>query len=51
MHVIYERNQDDNFPRTFECGPGSSLKTILKQVNAKASDHCISINAEFNKKE
>nr|XP_022909969.1 probable malonyl-CoA-acyl carrier protein transacylase, mitochondrial [Onthophagus taurus] len=45
MHVLYERDQGEYFPRTFECGPGSSLKTILKQVNAKAWDHCVSIEA------
>ncbi|KAJ8931207.1 hypothetical protein NQ314_015904 [Rhamnusium bicolor] len=43
LHVIYERSPDEYFPRTFECGPGKSLKTILKQVNAKASDECYSI--------
>ncbi|RZC22674.1 malonyl-CoA-acyl carrier protein transacylase, mitochondrial, partial [Asbolus verrucosus] len=31
LHVVYERNQDEYFPRTFECGPGTSLRTILKQ--------------------
>ncbi|GLV46642.1 bad egg [Carabus blaptoides fortunei] len=45
LHVLYERNQGQHFPRTFECGPGSSLKTILKQVNAKAWDTCYSIEA------
>ncbi|XP_050295768.1 probable malonyl-CoA-acyl carrier protein transacylase, mitochondrial [Anthonomus grandis grandis] len=45
IHTVYERKQDDYFPNTFECGPGQSLKTILKQVNAKAWDHCHSIEA------
>lgn len=45
LHVVYERNPDDYFPRTFECGPGKSLKTILKQVNAKAWNSCFSIEA------
>lgn len=36
LHIIYERNQDQHFPRTFECSPGQSLLTILDQVNAKA---------------
>ncbi|XP_018331808.1 probable malonyl-CoA-acyl carrier protein transacylase, mitochondrial [Agrilus planipennis] len=44
LHVIYERDQDEYFPKTFECGPGSSLKAILKQVNGKAWNHCITIN-------
>lgn len=36
LHIIYERPQGDHFPRTFECGPGKSLVTILNQVNKKA---------------
>lgn len=43
LHVLYERKQDTHFPRTFECGPGKSLKTILKQVNAKAWDSAFTI--------
>jgi [acyl-carrier-protein] S-malonyltransferase len=38
LHNLYERPEGENFPRTFECGPGKSLKTILKQVNLKASE-------------
>ncbi|KAI4471287.1 malonyl-coa acp transacylase acp-binding [Holotrichia oblita] len=45
MHVIYERDVGEYFPRTFECGPGVALRTILKQVNAKAWDYCISVPA------
>lgn len=45
LHVLYERDPDMHFPRTFECGPGSSLKAILKQVNAKAWDSAHSIEA------
>lgn len=45
LHVMYERGEGTHFPRTFECGPGTSLKSILKQVNAKAWDNCISIKA------
>lgn len=44
LHIMYERKQGENFPRTFECGPGKSLNTILKQVNAKA--HSSSFNVE-----
>lgn len=43
LHVVYERNPDDYFPRTFECGPGSSLKAILKEVNAKAWNSCFTV--------
>ncbi|CAH1123117.1 unnamed protein product [Ceutorhynchus assimilis] len=48
LHSMYERNQDSYFPNTYECGPGQSLKTILKQVNAKAWEHCHSIEALLN---
>ncbi|MCL4128154.1 UNVERIFIED_CONTAM: hypothetical protein GTU68_012643 [Idotea baltica] len=42
LHTLYERSSDKEFPNTFECGPGSSLKTILKMVNAKAWQKCSS---------
>lgn len=45
LHVLYERDQGQKFPRTFECGPGKSLKTILKMVNAKAWDNTINVEA------
>lgn len=45
LHVLYERNQGTAFPKTYECGPGTSLKSILKMVNAKAWDSCYSIQA------
>ncbi|KAJ8971079.1 hypothetical protein NQ317_014752 [Molorchus minor] len=45
LHVVYERDPGEYFPRTFECGPGKSLKTILKQVNAKAWDECYNAEA------
>ncbi|XP_058462490.1 probable malonyl-CoA-acyl carrier protein transacylase, mitochondrial [Malaya genurostris] len=45
LHNIYERKTGDYFPRTFECGPGQGLKTILKQVNAKAWDSAFCIQA------
>ncbi|KAL3283900.1 hypothetical protein HHI36_018069 [Cryptolaemus montrouzieri] len=43
LHTVYERKPDDYFPRSFECGPGQSLKAILKKVNAKAWNNCFSI--------
>lgn len=43
LHILYERGQDENFPRTFECGPGRGLTAILKQVNGKASDSAFNI--------
>jgi [acyl-carrier-protein] S-malonyltransferase len=36
MEVIYSRLPDEPYPKTFECGPGASLITILKSVNLKA---------------
>lgn len=45
LHNLYERKAGENFPRTFECGPGQGLKTILKQVNGKAWDSAFSIEA------
>lgn len=44
LHVLYERPEGEHFPKTFECGPGSSLKTILKVVNGKAWNSCVTIN-------
>lgn len=44
MHVLYERNQDQHYPMSFECGPGSSLKSILKMVNAKAAVMCTTVS-------
>lgn len=43
LHVLYERPQGQYFPSTFECGPGDSLKSILKMANAKAYDVCESV--------
>lgn len=43
MHVLYELKINDKFPETFICGPGTALKTILKQVNAKAAEHTMKI--------
>lgn len=45
LHVLYERKVGEYFPRTFECGPGNSLKSLLKMVNAKAWSCCFSIEA------
>lgn len=45
LHIMYERPKDTAFPRTFECGPGKSLSTILKMVNGKAWETCYSIPA------
>lgn len=36
LHNVYARNVGEAFPRTFECGPGNTLRAILKVVNGKA---------------
>ncbi|XP_064466451.1 probable malonyl-CoA-acyl carrier protein transacylase, mitochondrial [Ornithodoros turicata] len=36
LHNIYAREDGEAYPRTFECGPGNSLRAILKVVNGKA---------------
>lgn len=46
MHNIFERPQGEKFPRTFECAPGQTLTTILKQVNAKAWDTSHSVDGQ-----
>lgn len=45
MQQIYNRDVGEEFPRTFECGPGSSLRTVLKMVNGKAWNVSESISA------
>lgn len=36
LHIMYERGKTEHFPKTFECAPGNSLTSILKEVNARA---------------
>lgn len=36
MHTLYELKIHDELPETFICGPGTAIKTIMKQVNIKA---------------
>jgi len=43
LHNLYQRPKETEYPRSFECGPGSSLSSVLKLVNAKASLKCTSI--------
>lgn len=40
LHILYERPEGSNFPDTFECGPGSTLRSLLKKVNLKAQMSC-----------
>ncbi|GLH11677.1 Probable malonyl-CoA-acyl carrier protein transacylase, mitochondrial [Gryllus bimaculatus] len=43
LHALYSRSEGEMFPLTYECGPGTSLKSCLKMVNAKAGQFCSSI--------
>lgn len=43
MQLIYNRPPETGFPRTFDVGSGGRMATILKLINAKAHDRCISI--------
>jgi [acyl-carrier-protein] S-malonyltransferase len=36
MHIMFSRPQGEDFPSTFEAGPGSQLGAMLKLVNGKA---------------
>lgn len=40
MHAIYERDKGIEFPNTYECGPGTSLKSILRMNNNEAYKKC-----------
>ncbi|CAB0041284.1 unnamed protein product [Trichogramma brassicae] len=40
MHTMYSRPPGTEFPRTFDMGSKGMLKTILKNINAKAIDEC-----------
>ncbi|KAL6429234.1 hypothetical protein ACFW04_008149 [Cataglyphis niger] len=43
MQLMYNRPPGTAFPRTFDVGSGGRMATILKLINAKAYDHCISV--------
>ncbi|ESO98207.1 hypothetical protein LOTGIDRAFT_114671 [Lottia gigantea] len=36
LHVLYARKAGENFPQTYEVGPGNQLGTMLKMVNFQA---------------
>jgi [acyl-carrier-protein] S-malonyltransferase len=46
LHIMYERPQGSNFPRTFEAAPGKGLAAILKQTNAKAWDTTFCVDGD-----
>lgn len=43
MQLIYNRPQETSFPRTFDVGSGGKMATILRLINAKAHNYCISV--------
>lgn len=43
IQLLYKRPMDTAFPRTFDVGSGGKMSTILKLINAKAQQHCISV--------
>jgi [acyl-carrier-protein] S-malonyltransferase len=45
FHTIYERDPQSEYPFTFECGPGTSIMTLLGQVNGRARRQALSISA------
>uniref|UniRef100_A0A131XJB8 [acyl-carrier-protein] S-malonyltransferase n=1 Tax=Hyalomma excavatum TaxID=257692 RepID=A0A131XJB8_9ACAR len=45
IQVVYNREVGEEFPRTFECGPGTTLRAVLKNVNGKAWNVSESISA------
>ncbi|XP_041375753.1 malonyl-CoA-acyl carrier protein transacylase, mitochondrial-like [Gigantopelta aegis] len=44
MHILYSRDKGENFPFTYELGPGKQLGTLMKLVNAKAYELCKNID-------
>lgn len=43
MHSMFERDKGIEFPETYECGPGTSLKSILHMCNGLAYNKCTKI--------
>ena len=39
LHLMYERPAGEDFPRTYEVGPGKQLGVMLRRNNAKAFAH------------
>lgn len=43
MQLLYNRPAGTAFPRTFDVGSGGRMSTILKLINTKAHEHCITV--------
>ncbi|GFS64580.1 malonyl-CoA-acyl carrier protein transacylase, mitochondrial [Nephila pilipes] len=45
MHILFERSQGSEFPNVYECGPGTSMKSILRFNNNLAYQKCSNVLA------
>ncbi|KAG8173056.1 hypothetical protein JTE90_028875 [Oedothorax gibbosus] len=45
MHIMFERPQGEKFPNVYECGPGTSMKSMLKLNNNTAYKNCENVLA------
>ena len=45
LHVLYSRPQGEDFPTTYEMGPGRQLGPLLKRTNEKAFEHYTNITS------
>lgn len=45
LHVLYSRPLGEDFPSTYEMGPGRQLGPLLKKTNEKAFAHYTNITA------
>lgn len=43
IHYLYKRPKDVPVPQTFTCGPGTSLKALLRNTNNRAACRCETI--------
>lgn len=45
MNILFKRPEGTPLPDVYECGPGTTLRTILKMTNPKAYENCKNILA------
>lgn len=45
MIKLFNRPEGTPFPEIYECGPGTTMKTVLKMINPKASVNCKNVKA------
>ena len=44
MHIVYSRAPSEEFPTTYEVGPGRQLGTLLKMTNKRAFGSYVSVD-------